>query len=211
MNLRWVISIAMALIVLPVHGVQDVSVLALFPNKAMLEIDGQRRVLANGETSPEGVTLIDATPHQATLSWNGVQHVLALGTAVNANYQRAEKTQVRIMRDPQGSYLVDGLINGKSARFLVDTGANMTAISEKLAKQLGIDYKRRSTPVKVQTAGGVKQGSLVRLSSLQVGNIKESDVHCVVVEGEYPRFALLGMNFLSRLDMKNQQGMLVLT
>ena len=106
----------------------SVRVLALFPGKAMLEIDGQRKVLAAGTSGPGGVRLVSADPKSAVIEIDGRREELRLGSAVSASYAPRQRHEVRIVKDSRGSYFVDGLINGQSVRFLVDTGASSIAM-----------------------------------------------------------------------------------
>ena len=77
----------------------SVRVLALFPDKAMLEIDGQRRVLAAGKAGPGGVRLISASPREAVVEIDGRRETLQLGSGVSARYQARERREVRILKD----------------------------------------------------------------------------------------------------------------
>ncbi|MDH5710949.1 MAG: TIGR02281 family clan AA aspartic protease, partial [Gammaproteobacteria bacterium] len=68
----------------------DIVVQGLFAGKAVVQIDGQRRVLAPGQTSPEGVKLVSADTKQAILEVDGKQRSYTLGSAVSLNFTQAE-------------------------------------------------------------------------------------------------------------------------
>ncbi len=51
-----------------VHAVEQVRVVALFPNKAMVSVDGTNRLLAIGSPSPEGLLLIAADSAEAGIA-----------------------------------------------------------------------------------------------------------------------------------------------
>jgi len=69
------IFIASLLLILPLSavGVERVTLYALFKGKAILMIDGQRRVVKAGETTPEGVQLLatDTETEEAEVQLDG--------------------------------------------------------------------------------------------------------------------------------------------
>lgn len=209
-RLQVLLVISFLLFPVTVFAIESVKVLALFPQKAMLSIDGKNRVLKQGQTSKEGVSLISATAHEAVLEWDGLQRTMQLGSGVNASYQAPKKTEVRVLRDQKGSYYTQGSINGKRVNFLVDTGANMLAMSESRAQELGIKYRHTLPSVNVQSASGITRGYLVNLDRVKVGGIEEFNVACIVIQGNNPPMVLLGMSFLERVDIENLNSVLVL-
>ncbi|RKZ34041.1 MAG: TIGR02281 family clan AA aspartic protease, partial [Gammaproteobacteria bacterium] len=66
-----VIGIAVGLLGNPAQAVEKVSVQALFKDMAVLVVDGKRRTLRSGQTSPEGIKLISADSKQAVLEIDG--------------------------------------------------------------------------------------------------------------------------------------------
>ncbi len=187
-----------------------VRVLALFPGKAMLSIDGQRRVLAKGERSPEGIELLDADTERAIVRLAGERLTLTPGGVVNARFAQPSKREVRILRDGNGAYLSSGMINGRAVELLVDTGASSVALNETVARRVGIDYLRDGTPISLQTASGVVEGYVVQLDRVRLGEIELRNVVGNVVMGEGPPRVLLGMSFLNRLQLENRGNILVL-
>jgi aspartyl protease family protein len=188
----------------------SVRVLALFPGKAMLEIDGKRKVLAAGETGPGGVRLISADPRSAVVEIDGSARELRLGSAVSASYRPTERREIRILKDSRGGYFVDGLINGQPVRFLVDTGATSIAMSEPQAERLGIRHRIDGQRVAVGTASGNAVGHMITLRSVSVGGVRLNDRRAVVIEGDSPRDVLLGMNVLSEFEIDQRENLLIL-
>ena len=171
----------------------SVRVLALFADKAMLEIDGQRRVLRVGAIGPAGVSLVSADPNEAVVEIDGQRQTLRLGSAVNASYRPRQRREIRILKDSRAAgYFVDGLINGQPVRFLVDTGATSIAMSEVQAGRLGIAHRVEGTPVGVGTASGNAIGHRVTLRAVSIGGVRLNDIQAVVIEGDSPRRVLLG-------------------
>lgn len=188
----------------------SVRVVALFPDKAMLEIDGQRKVLASGQTGPGGVRLLSADPNGAVVEIDGQSQELRLGSVVSARYQPRQRQEIRILKDSSGSYFLDGLINGQVVRFLVDTGASSVAMSESQSTRLGIPHRVDGVPIRVQTASGSAVGHRVELHSVSLGGIQLRDVAAVVIDGQSPRNVLLGMNVLSQFEIDQRENLLIL-
>lgn len=188
----------------------QVRVLALFPGKAMLWIDGKQRLLSNNQRSPEGVQLLDASAERAIVLMAGEKRTLRLGGVVSSRYRRPAYREVRVIRNGRGSYAIKGRINGRSVNFLVDTGASNVALGEDEARQLGIPFELYGDPIRVYTASGVSEGYRITFDSVQVGEIKLRNVEGNVVMGNGPNKALLGMSFLNRLQFENQNNVMVL-
>ena len=188
----------------------SVRVLALFPDKAMLEIDGQRKVLAAGQSGPGGVRLLSADPNGAVVEIDGQSQELHLGSVVSARYQQRQRREIRILKDSSGSYFLDGLINGQAVRFLVDTGASSIAMSELQSARLGIQHRVDGVRIGVHTASGNAVGHRVELRSVSLGGIQLQDVAAVVIDGQSPRNVLLGMNVLSQFEIDQRENLLIL-
>lgn len=192
-------------------AVDTVVVLGLFKDKAVLEIDGRRRLLSAGQTSPEGVTLVSADAHAAVLEIDGRRATYELGTRINAEYAApAEQPSVHIWPTERGMYTVTGSINGFPVRFVVDTGATYLAMNRGEAKRLGIDYLVEGEPGVAQTASGRIDTYRVVLDRVRVGDILLRNVPAAVLDGEHPAEVLLGMSFLNRVDMRREGDAIVL-
>ncbi len=188
----------------------QISVLALFKNKAMLKIDGKNRLLKAGQESPEGVRLISANAKEAVIEVNGQRDSYTLGQHVGIQFAQPESKEVRISRDASGSFFTFGSINGQMVKMLVDTGATMIAMNEPTAKRLGIPYWLKGEKSWVTTASGTAQAYSMLLDRVQVGAILLQRVKGVVIKGNYPREVLLGMSFLKQVEMVNQGSLLLL-
>ncbi len=184
-------------------AVESISLQALFKDKAIIVVDGARRVLKSGEESPEGVKLLATDTHEekAEIEIGGKREVLKLGV-VTAGFASKGKGSVTLYPETNGHYLVDGLVNGVPVRFMVDTGATIIGMNSIVANRIGIDYRRQGRPGFVSTAGGTVPTYYVKLNSVTVGDITLYNVDASVVEGSSPREALLGMSFLGHLNMK---------
>lgn len=194
------------------NAVESISLQALFKDKAIFLIDGSRRVLAKGQESPEGVKLIttDTVNEQAEVEMDGRRETVKLGM-VMAGFQPTTRASVTLWAGSGGHFFADGVINGQSIRFMVDTGATMVALSGDAATRLGIDFRKKGRLGYASTAGGTVRSYALTLEKVEVGAITLYNVEAGVVEGSYPREALLGMSFLGRLNMKREGEQLELT
>lgn len=188
----------------------DVSVIGLFPGKAVVVIDGGApKVLTAGQKPVDGVALISTDRETATLFIDGQKKTLKIGQHQGGPAPAASAQSATLTADPQGHFVVDGQINGGSVRFLVDTGATAVSLSSADASRLGIDY-RKGQPGLMGTANGAAMAYKVRLDSVRVGDIVVNNIEAAVLEGNQMPFALLGMSFLNRMEMKRLGQTMVL-
>lgn len=186
-----------------------VQVVGLFPGAAVLNVDGQRKLVRVGQTGPGGVEVVSADSRGAVLRVGGVERSYGLSREYSgAGYAAPEKTQLSVAKGVGGHYWIAGSINSQPVQFLVDTGATSVAINENQARRLGIDYRAAGQPLLVNTASGTAKAWRVRLNSVKVGSIDVLGVEAVVLEGESPSEALLGMSFLGRVSWREDQGVL---
>jgi aspartyl protease family protein len=180
----------------------EVSVIALFKDRAVLKVDGVRVVLNVGEKTELGLRLVRANSEQAVVEVNGVSETLTVGTEISASFAPPPAREVQVFRDSNGMYFVTGSINGHISEFLIDTGASQMALNAAQAKRLGLNFRYEGDPTQVQTASGLVNAYLVKLKSVRVGDIEVKDVRAFVIDGAYPATVLLGMSFLERVDLQ---------
>jgi len=183
-----------------------VKVIALFTDKAMLEVNGEQKILSKGETFG-GVLLQSASGRGAVVVIDGETMKLGLNQSIAGNFKKREKISLRIVPDAQGMYYTRGSINGKSTDFLVDTGATNVALSGHKASSLKIDFKK-GLRGQVQTAAGVVNAWNIELESVEVGGIRLSNVTATVIEGAHPAKVLLGNSFLRHTRMEQAGSVL---
>jgi len=189
----------------------EVNVIGLFPGKAVVVIDGGApRVLTVGQKPVEGVTLISTDRESATFVIDGQKRTISIGQHQTGPAPVASTQSATLTADSRGHFVVDGQINGGAARFLVDTGATAVSLSSEDASRLGIDY-RKGQPGLMGTANGTVTAYRVKLDTVRVGDIVVNNVDAAVVEGNHQMpFALLGMSFLNRMEMKREGQTMVL-
>jgi aspartyl protease family protein len=192
---------------------EKIQLFALFKDKAIIKIDGARRVLVRGETSPEGVRLLatDTLHELAEIELNGRRETLKLGAVSAAGFAEPKGSGNVTLYADRGFFYGDGKINGAPVRFLVDTGANAVALSSQAAELIGLDYKRKGRRGIASTAGGMVPMYSIKLDSVTVGDITLYNVDAGVIEGSHPTDVLLGMSFLGRVEMKRDGDKMELT
>jgi aspartyl protease family protein len=191
-------------------NVSHIEVMALFKNKAMVNIDDKQHLLVIGEPAISGVKLIKASSKYAILDINGKQSKYNLGNRVSASYNKAEKKKVQIYRDAANMFRTVGSINGYPVDFLVDTGATSVALNSEHAKRLGIQYKLEGEETIVSTASGKALAYSISLDQVKVGEILLRNIDAVIIEGNSPTVPLLGMSYLGRLKLNNENQYLEL-
>ena len=192
----------------------EINLNGVVSNKALLVIDnGKPRWLAAGETSPEGVKLISVSGEVAVIETGGSRLTLKMGESARLASGRPSgasgNPSVVLTANNQGHFLATGTINGVSVRFLVDTGASLIALSASDARRLGINFLAGQKTL-ASTANGVTVSYVVKLDEVRIGDITLNNVDCSVSGGEMP-FALLGMSFLNRMEMKRDGDRMTLT
>lgn len=188
----------------------QVQVVGLFPGAAVLNVDGQRKLVRVGDIGPGGVQVVSVDKQGAVLRIDGVERAYPMSREYSAGFAEPVKKRLSIAKGPGGHYWITGSVNGQSVPFLVDTGATSVALNEAQARRLGIDFRVSGQPLAVSTASGTARGWRVRLDRVKIGDIEVLGVEAVVLEGGAPAEALLGMSFMSRVGWREEQGMLVL-
>ena len=117
----------MSLFSVSVPAAPDVRVVGLFNDQAVLQINGRQHVLKAGQTSPEGVKLLEANSESAVLQIEGERVEARLDGRVSARKQGSTAREVQVWRNTSGMYTTVGSINGLPVSFLVDTGLPLLA------------------------------------------------------------------------------------
>lgn len=113
--------------------------------------------------------------------------------------------ETRVDMAPDGHFWLEASLNGVPARFLVDTGATVTAVSEEVAAQAGLQPRRGGVPVRIATANGAMNAEISSADNLSFGNVEARGVD-VVIAPSLGTTNVLGMNVLSRLESWRVEG-----
>jgi aspartyl protease family protein len=105
-----------------------------------------------------------------------------------------------IKKSAYGQYLTEARVNSYSVNFLVDTGANIIALTYEDAINIGIDVRGLNFKVEVQTAAGMTKVAAVIIENISIEHIEYQNLYAVVFKQDELSVSLLGMNFLNKLS-----------
>ena len=212
-------SIAIGLLVSSGAAALDVNVVGLFPNKAVVQIDGGAlQTLSVGQKTRDDIILLSVDRDGATFDVQGRRVALTIGPARRQTSPAAEAqtnsaaaaNYAVVPTNDRGDLVADGEVNGMPVRFVVDTGATFITLPAREASRLGLDYHNGQKLV-METANGTAFAYRLKLDTVRVGGVAVQNVDAVITEGDSLPVALLGMSFLNRTDMKREGTILTLT
>ena len=114
---------------------------------------------------------------------------------------------------PGDHYVVEVVINGSvTANLMVDTGATMVVLSDRLGRRLGVHSNSDLPTIGMNTAGGKVEAPLFVLDSLKMGSAEVLNVETTTNPYMGEMDGLLGMSFLGefKVEMDRQNGKLTL-
>lgn len=113
-----------------------------------------------------------------------------------------------ISRSHDGHFYTTGNINGREAKFLVDTGASLVSVSEAFAQKAFI---HGGVPTTFKTANGDRFGRVVDGVGVSIGPVSLTNVKVGVgISVSDENEALLGQSFLSKFDITISKNQMVL-
>jgi len=132
----------------------------------------------------------------------------------DTNKKTGPSNKASVPMERHGSVaLVQATLNNKRAvKFVVDTGASYTLISNAVAYDLGIELGANPKTMPFQTANGLINAPITNIESISIGGLEIRNlmiaIHDAVPDPEVA--GLLGLNFLSnfKLDIDTQKGFL---
>ena len=191
---------------------QTVSLGGSLGDKALLVIDGVPRSVAVGSTV-QGIRLVSVKGDEAIVEVKGKRLSLTIGgsqvlVSAAGSESNGSGGQIVLTAEGNGHFFTAGAINGKSVRFLVDTGATNVAMGQAEADRLGIDY-RSGVRSFSSTANGAVPVYQVSLASVRIGDVIVYNVNATVLPAQLTHI-LLGNSFLTRFQMKRENDRLTL-
>ena len=111
--------------------------------------------------------------------------------------QNISSEAIELRRQDDGHYWLMVDINGKPLRFMLDSGATMTAINATTASEVGVEAD--GYPIILSTANGRITAKRGVVRSLSVGP-HSIENHQVVVSERFGDVNVLGMNFLNSMQ-----------
>jgi aspartyl protease family protein len=190
---------------------REVIVLGVFPDRALVEVDGNRQVLIAGDQSLGGVRLLSTDTRRAAiwLEIDGVRTPFAAEPVSGVRDNRTARRSARLFLDSRGRYGAPGSINGQAVSFILDSGSPIVLLSQREAERLGISGDATSA-VPIQTESGIVFGHRVRLDQVQLGDLLVRSVEAWIVPGDDSRYIMLGRSFLDRVAWRQDNGAVVL-
>lgn len=192
---------------------QSVALSGVAGGKALVVIDGAAPKFLSTGQSHQGVKVVSVQGDSATVEIDGQKRLLRVGEApvsVGSGAAGGDGGSQRVVltADGQGHFMTNGLINGRTVQFMVDTGATNVILSEADARRINLAFDKGQR-VGVSTANGQVIGHQLRLQSVKVGDVQVYDVTAIVLPQPMP-FVLLGNSFLTRFQMIRQNDQLTL-
>lgn len=213
--IRQVATLGLLSLAFVVHTAQaqSVSLAGVMGKRALLVVDGSKPKLVGVGQRHLGVKVLSVSGHRATVESDAGRQVITLGGApvalTGATDSGGGNTQRIVLRQTGGGhFMTGGAINGKSVRFMVDTGATTIAMDESTAKRIGLKYKG-GRKLSITTANGVVAGWRVKLDSVKLGSVTVYNVDAGVSQVSMP-YVLLGNSFLDRFVMTRDDDKMVL-
>ncbi len=200
---RWLCVLALTLVA-SASRAQSVQLAGRMGDRALLVIDGQTRTLAIG-ASAGTVRLKGWSGDEADVEVNGQIQRLRIGgqpAQVGKAAPGPRSREIVLPMGPGGHFMAAGAINGKTVRFMVDSGATLVSLGRDEATRLGLDLSQARTGMS-QTANGPVPVQIVVLNAVRVGDVEVFNVGAAVVAQPMP-FLLLGNSFLSRFQMQQR-------
>ena len=132
----------------------------------------------------------------------GVFYLMNNQVNPNTADKLAQSSEVLLQRDLSGHYRAEAYINDIKTPVMVDTGATDVAISQALADKLDL---HSINAIRTHTANGDTVSYMTRLKSIKLGGIVAHDVAATITPSLGDEM-LLGMSFLSRMDVRLYKG-----
>lgn len=193
-------------------GAQSVAMTGSMGSKALLVVDGSSpKPVAAGETY-RGVKVVSVSGSEAVVEVGGKKLTVSMGAGPvgfkGSSGGSGAGTRIVLSSGENGHYLTSGMINGRAAQFVVDTGASVVSLGRADAERMGIRYQN-GQQVMMGTANGSAIGWRVSLDSVRVQDVEVYNVEAVVMP-ESIGIVLLGNSFLNHFQMKREGDTLTL-
>lgn len=113
--------------------------------------------------------------------------------------QSVSSEAIELRRQDDGHYWLQVDVNDRPVRFMIDSGATITAINATTANETGVEVDANGYPIILGTANGRVEAKRGIVRSLVVGPHRIQD-HQVVVSENFGDTNVLGMNFLDSMQ-----------
>ena len=172
---------------LPISMIVLGSMLAATPVSAIMQRFGRKAGFFLGAAGGAAGALIAAYG-----LWNDVQR-----QTMNNQMLQLGNGQIAVPRQADGHYYLSLAINGENIRFVVDTGATNMVLTRDDARRAGLEVETLNFIGTANTANGTVRTAPVRLNTVRLGDITDTDVYASVNGGAMDG-SLLGMGYLEK-------------
>ncbi|MDO7843942.1 retropepsin-like aspartic protease family protein [Sphingomonas immobilis] len=125
------------------------------------------------------------------------KHAPAPAVAAAAPGTPAPPVETVLDRASNGHFLAVANVNDEPIRFVVDTGADIVALTEEDARRAHVRFDPSQYEVVGRGAAGLVRGQEIRIAEIELDGKRASDVQAVILaDGE---MSLLGQTFLRKL------------
>jgi aspartyl protease family protein len=107
-------------------------------------------------------------------------------------------------RTSSGHFYTYAKVNGELVKFVVDTGADVVALTKEDAERVGLKVDPSSFEVVGEGASGPVRGAPIRIGSIEVDGKLVNDVNGIVLADS--SLSLLGQSYLSQLNEVKMSG-----
>jgi aspartyl protease family protein len=128
---------------------------------------------------------------------------------ISGDAGQVEGTTMRLKREEDGHYWVRASVNGTPVRFMIDSGATTTTLSQTAAQSAGVTPSA-GFPVLVETANGTVELQRAQIETLAIGTIVQNDAAVLIGSDGLGYTNLLGMSFLSSLKSWRVEGTILI-
>jgi aspartyl protease family protein len=141
----------------------------------------------------------------------GKTFALTESKAFQASLKMLKRIEDQVLSDEiplkaqSNTFHVATTLNGKYPKdMLVDSGASLILIPDKVAKEIDLFVPEDAKPLKLKLADGrIIDGKLIQLASVRVGRFEIENVDAAVLGPDFPSAEpLLGMSFLQNFNFK---------
>nr|NUR37852.1 TIGR02281 family clan AA aspartic protease [Sphingomonas sp.] len=112
--------------------------------------------------------------------------------------------ETELERASSGHFYVYAKVNGELAKFIVDTGADVVALTKDDAERAGIKVDPSQFQIIGEGASGPVRGQPVTIDSIEVDGKLVNDVRGVVLADS--SLSLLGQSYLARMGEVQMRG-----
>jgi len=123
---------------------------------------------------------------------------VAPAPVVQASPPPDQPVETVLERRPNGHFVAVANVNDQSVHFIVDTGADIVALTQEDARRAHVSFDPTRFEVVGRGAAGDVRGQDVRIASIVLDGKRAEDVRAVVLEGA--DISLLGQSYLRRLS-----------